>query len=192
MARTDSSTVFPGGLSTVECDDLCLHVIGEDEQQADEKQELLVTSTLASALHANGVSWRIMLSTSPVVSGYRVEENHPGSKLTATISLGLCLFILYLRACGDVVRPPSLAVAGRRRSYGDADTETMLEQHLDEIRMELAVWVPASCAETAREETFFSIVSARDTSGLRGAEAAAYTGHRMELAGLLKPSVLTG
>ena len=157
--------VFPGGLSTVECDDLCLHVIGEDED-TDQKQELLVTSTLASVLHANGVSLENHVVDFTCGRASRVEE-------ITLIEVDGEYFTGFAPICiVPASLPATLSAAVRARGWQKTvewlrDTQTMLEQHLDEIRMELAVWVPASAPDCPESRSFFSIVSARDTSGLR-------------------------
>ncbi len=172
--------VFPGGLSTVECDDLCLHVIGEDED-TDQKQELLVTSTLASALHANGVSLENHVVDFTCGRATRVEEitlfEIDGDYFTGFAPIDIVPASL----------PATLSAAVRARGWQKTvewlrDTQTMLEQHLDEIRMELAVWVPASAPRLPGEQIFLQYRFGQGYQRLAlGAEAAAYTGHRMEL-----------
>jgi hypothetical protein len=159
---------FPGGLTTVECDDLCLYVIGEDEDtdRNDRERELLVTSTLAGVLHADGVSLADHViafahGQTVTVAGRVIIPATPPTTLCATVrDLGWSATIDWLR-----------------------DTQTTLERVLDTIRDDSAVWVPVSAPRSPWEPLVLQYHDGRDCLRLAmGAEAAVYAGYRMELA----------
>jgi hypothetical protein len=158
--------VFPGGLSTVECDDLCCYLIGGDNGDNVQNREWLVTSTLAGLLHGDGVS------LADHVIAFARGRTIPVGRLTIV----------------PASPPTTLHATVRDRGWFATvewlrDTHTTLEQALDTIRKDRAVWVPASAPKLPWEPL---ILQYRDDQGcLRlalGAEAAAYAGRRVELA----------
>ena len=158
--------VFPGGLVPAECDALCLHVVGEDgDDTGDREREWLVTSTLATMLHAAGVSL-----ADHVVALARGQ--------TALVD-GLAVV--------PVGPPTTLYAAVRDRGWGATadwlrDTQTMLEQGLEKTECG-PVWVPAGAPRLPWEPLILRYHDVPDCLRLAlGTEGAAYAGQRVELA----------
>ncbi len=159
--------VFPGGLSTAECDDLWFTVIGENgADESDRELEWLVTGTLAGMLHAEGVSLAdyvidFVCGQTALLHGVAITPATPSTRLYATVrDLGWNAAAQWLH-----------------------DIQTTLEQGLDTIRKGHAVWVPASAPTQPWEPLIFRCYPpGHDCMRLAmGAEAAAYDGRRVEL-----------
>jgi len=172
--------VLPGGLSTSECDDLCCNVIG-DNYDTDQKQELLVTSALASMLHAEGVSLEYHVVDFACGRATVVDEpfpyEHAGRHLLGLEPVNIVPASL----------PTTLHAAVRNWGWKATvewlhDLHATLEQGLEEIRMGLAVWVPA----IAPRQPWEPLILHHDGQNCRrlawGAEAAAYAGRCIDLA----------
>ena len=159
--------VFPGGLSPDECDVLCREMIGEDGDDLCRKREWLVTSTLAGMLHGDGVS------LADYVIGFacgQTVRHGPGLSMTPASP------------------PTRLSAAARDRGWSATvgwlrDTQVMLEHCLEMVRKDSAVWVPADAPRLPWEPLILRYHAGKGCLRLAmGAEAAAYAGHRVELA----------
>ena len=158
--------VFPGGLLADECDDLCLHVIGEDNDNIDQDRECLVTSTLAGVLHGTGVSL-----ADQVIAFARGQTSLFGPVVIT-----------------PTTPPTRLCAAVRDRGWSATvewlrDTQATFEQALNTIRDDLAVWVPEAAPRLPWEPLILRCHDGQGWSRLAlGTEADAYKGVRVELA----------
>ncbi len=159
--------IFPGGLSTVECDDLCQHVTDYAEpEKIDRDREWLVTSTLAGALHAGGV-W--------------LSDRAIGFARGQAVLGGTRIVMI------PAVPRTTLYAAVQERGWAETvewlrDTQVMLEQYLEEIRHDRAVWMPVNAPRPPWEPLLLQLRDGPPCSRLAlGAEAAAYAGRRVEL-----------
>jgi hypothetical protein len=158
--------VFPGGLSTVECDDICPYVIGGDNGDNVQNREWLVTSTLAGVLHGDGVS---------------LADHVVAFACGKTFSVGKLVI-------GPASPPTKLCTTVRGRGWSATvewlrDTDALLENCLDTIQEDRAVWVPVSAPKLPWEPLILQYRGHQGCLRLAlGAEAAAYAGRRVELA----------
>ena len=153
--------VFPGGLTTVECDDLCRRVVGESGADlVDREREWLVTGALAGVLHADGVSLAhyaiaVACGKDALVDGLVIVPTGPPATLHAAVR----------------VRGWSATVEWLR------DIQAKLDQGLDSIRAGRAVWVPPCAPRLPWEPLVLRPVDGGGCLRLAlGAEAAAYAG----------------
>ena len=173
--------VFPDGLSPIECDDLCLNVVGEDED-TDEKRELLVTSAAWPACCMPRASrWRIMSSTSPAAGRFK-SMSPPGLRSTGNMSPDSRRSASSPPACPQRYMPPSATAAGTRRSNGCATPRPCSNDILRRFAWNLPCGCRQSHQDRQESRSFSGIVRDWDTSGSRGAEAAAYVGSSIEFA----------
>jgi hypothetical protein len=157
---------FPGGLSIIECEALCYHLISDGEE-GDRERELLVTGSLAGMLHAEGVSL-----SDEVVALVHGE---------ATMAEG---FIIT-----PVAPPSTLHAAVRARGWAATaewlrDTQATIERAQDMVRDGSAVWVPIEAPRRPWEPLLIRPKDGHEDGCLRlalDAEAAAYAGRREEL-----------
>jgi hypothetical protein len=160
--------IFLDGLKPDECDELCLNVVGEDgaDGDGDHEREWLVTSTLASVLHAGGVS----------LADYVLDYARGKTVLVDGLTLV------------PPTMPATLYTAVRDRGWSDTvewlhTIQALLEQGLNEVRMGRAVWVPASAPRQPWEPLILQYCAGRGCLRLAfGAEAATYAGWRTEIA----------
>jgi len=156
--------VFPDGLSTGECDDLCGSAIGPNGD-SDLQCEWLVTSTLAGMLHADGVSL-----TNDVINLACGKPAWVGEVHIKPATLPTTLYTV-VRGRGW----PATAEWLR-------NTQTTVERAADETWADHAVWVPVDAPKPSAEPLILRYGA--DNRCLRlalGAEAAAYAGRRLEL-----------
>ena len=159
--------VFPGGLSTAECDDLWHTIVAEDGMdESDQEREWLVTGTLAGVLHAGGVSLQdhvVSYAYGRTVGnqGLTVIPPNPPTTLSATV---------------------------RDRGWSKTadwlhEIQAMLEQCLDARRNDRAVWLPMAAPRSPWEPLVLRSFAQGGCLrlALNSAEAAAYTGRREEL-----------
>ena len=153
--------VFPGGLTTVECDDLCRRAVGEScADLVDREREWLVTGALAGVLHADGVSLAhyaiaVACGKDALVDGLVIVPTGPPATLHAAVR----------------VRGWSATVEWLR------DIQAKLDQGLDSIRAGRAVWVPPCVPRLPWEPLVLRPVDGGGCLRLAlGAEAAAYAG----------------